>query len=252
MKQIRFSLLSILVLLGFACATKNTAEETSRLSGQLTDDIFSLTGDFHWNFSLMGTDQHSIHTFYADSITYKMSGSVYATDYTMKKLSFEKDKNKWIGQDENGIVYVLFFKDISPQSISLYKHKCKNNGLEEALAFAVPSADTTKDHGWNIYTKSSKDQRDILAIVGKYSDTTNEISITDETVMYNEKQFDKLSYHAGERRWVGQADDIYLQLFFENDSNAEALSISAMEFENLEKAYKTKYDNVQFTNYERQ
>jgi len=247
----------LLILLGtgflFSCSHKNTPEQTQKLADQLTNDDFALTGDYHWNFQLMGGTQHSVHTFYADSITYVMEGKVYSATYTMKKLAFEQAKNKWIGQDGDDIVYVLFFKDKTDNSITLYKHKCSTNGLQEALDFETPAPDATDDHGWNIYTLSKEDTEDILSLSGNYTYKDTSLVISDSLVIFNEKRFSKLSFHVGERRWVGQADDsTFLQLFFEKLAPVDSLPISVTEFTDWEKAYQTKYHTVNFAKYVKQ
>ncbi|MEM9675423.1 MAG: hypothetical protein AAF992_22720 [Bacteroidota bacterium] len=209
----------ILVLFGglvlASCAYKNTAEETQKFASQLVSDPFSLTGDYHWTFQLMGGTQNSVHTFYPDSITYSMDGRVYATDYTMRKLSYDQSINKWIGEDEDSIVYVLFFRDLTDTTLTLYKHKCSTSGLAEAVEFELPPPDATEDHGWNVYAHSATDEADRLPVAGTYSAPTESLVISDSIVILNNKPFSRLSYHAGERRWVGQAIVFFCKFSFE-------------------------------------
>ena len=244
--------LYILLLLTFAaCAHKNTPEQTKKLSRSLVNDEFSLSGSYHWNFRLLGGTQNSIHSFYPDSITYTMKGRVYSTAYTMRKLSYEKDKNKWIGQDEDGIVYVLFFKNINKNSLTMYKHKCKSNGLAEAVHFKVPAPDATEDHGWNVYASTGNDQEDELPLNGLFTFNNQELVLSDNLVKLNNKSYEKLSYHAGERRWVGKSGSTYLQLFFEGFTHKNMIGISVTSFQNPEKAYRTKFKTVSFKKYQR-
>jgi len=242
----------MLLLLGFAaCAHKNTPEQTKKLSKSLVNDEFSLSGSYHWNFRLLGGTQNSIHSFYPDSITYTMKGRVYSTAYTMKKLSYEKDKNKWIGQDEDGIVYALFFKNMNKKGITMYKRKCKSNGLAEAIQLEVPAPDATEDHGWNVYTSANNDQEDELPIKGVFTYNSQKLVLSDNLVKLHDKAYKKLSYHAGERRWVGKSGSTYIQLFFKNFSSKEAIGISVTSFQDLEKAYRTKFKTVSFKKYQR-
>jgi len=169
----------------------------------------------------------------------------------MRKLSFEKTENKWIGEDDEGIVYVLFFKDYGTETVTIYKHKCKTNGLSEALQFTLPDIDATTDHGWNSYTSTGLDSEDLLPIAGKYNHNENDLVLSDQKVIFNGKTYEKMSYHAGERRWVGAADGLFLQIFFEDFSENEELNLSLDEFTDLEKAYKTKYQTVEFSNHKR-
>ncbi|MEM6843356.1 MAG: hypothetical protein AAF632_14100 [Bacteroidota bacterium] len=246
----------IMVLFGglalASCAYRNTTEETRKFAEQLVSDPFDLTGDFHWKFQLMGGTQHSVHTFYPDSITYSMDGRVYSTDYTMQKLSYDQSINKWIGEDEDSIVYVLFFRDLTDTTLTLYKRKCSSEGLAEAIEFELPPPDATEDHGWNVYARSARDEADRLPVVGSYSTPTESLVLSDSLVVFNDQSFTRLSYHAGERRWVGQADSTFLQIFFQEFSDSTQLRMSVTEFNNLEQAYLTKYSTVDFRKYARE
>ncbi|MEM9723355.1 MAG: hypothetical protein AAGA10_29065 [Bacteroidota bacterium] len=249
--KIIFSIV-VLISLCISCSHKNTEEETLKYASQLIQDDFSLSGTYHWNFQLMGGTQSSVHTLYPDSIGYSMEGRVYSTEYTMERLSYEQSIHKWIGQDKAGIVYVLFFEDATDSSLTIYKHKCSSGGLEEALAFERPGLDATEDHGWNVYSRTVVDREDELPVEGTFSHADSQLILADTTVVMDNREFDKLSYHAGERRWVGQSDSTYLQLFFEDFSRGNTVRVSATQFTNLELAYRTKYQSVQFTTYQRQ
>ncbi len=117
----------------------------------IDNEPFEYRGKYVWNFKILFTKQTSIHTFFEDRIEYEMKGKIYSTAYTMKKISYDKKSNKWIGKDEKENVYVLFFKDKTPNSVTIYKHKCKDGGLQEAKEFQKPASDTKEDHGWNVY-----------------------------------------------------------------------------------------------------
>lgn len=238
----------IALLLITACTYKNSELETLKYSKQFNTDTFMYTGNYVWAFDLMGGEQVSTHTLYQDSIVYTMSGKVYATNYTMKKLSFEKENGKWIGEDANKIIYVLFFKDITDSTITIYKHKCKANGLAEALNFDLPAPDATDDHGWNVYTRDADNIRDVLPIKGKFSNGSNKIYMNDSLLRIDEKEVKKLSFHAGERHWVGQHDDLYLQIFFKNLNIEDSIQLSATWYNDLEALYNIKYNSI--TNWE--
>ncbi|MEM6526084.1 MAG: hypothetical protein AAGF85_10100 [Bacteroidota bacterium] len=239
--------ITMVLVFQISCTHRNTDDQTRKYADLLVKDNLELTGDYYWNFQLMGGTQRSKHSFYRDSIVYKMEGKVYSTDYTMQKLSYDIASNKWIGQDEQGIVYVLFFKYVTDSTISIYKHKCKTKGLEEALSFKIPDADATTDHGWNTYMLALEDEEDILTIRGNFFSGNNSLALSDRMVVYNGKTFEKLSYHLGERRWVGKANDnVYLQLFFSSIEKLDSLAISVGIFADLEKAYLFKYQDAKF------
>lgn len=226
-----------------------TSGQLSSQEMQLAKDDFPLTGTYHWKFKLMGVTQHSIHIFYPNKIEYIMKGKVHSTQYTMKKISYQKNKNKWIGKDDHNTVYVLFFKNQSTKGIEIYKRKCKD--MAEAVAFDVPPADATTDHGWNVYYIQDEEVQEKMTIVGNYIGNQQEVFLSDNLVVYDGKDFNKLSFHQGERRWVGQNNNTYLQVFFKDLSNEAQLYLAIDKFHDLEKVYKTKYNEGVFKSYQR-
>lgn len=240
------SIIVVITLLLMSCSYKNTTKDTAKFANKLKKDTLELRGAYHWNFKLMGALQESIHTFYKDSIVYEMKGKIYSTKYTMQKLSYEHTKKKWIGQDSDKIVYVLFFKNRTDSTVVIYKHKCKNKGIEEALSFTYPKPDATEDHGWNKYrnTQGTNLVEDNMPLTGKYTSEKVTLFISERAINYNGKKYEKMSYHSGERRWTGKHKDTeeYLQLFFKPFSNYNTMYVNIQRHNNLKKAYKTKYN----------
>ncbi|MEM6645855.1 MAG: hypothetical protein AAF730_06350 [Bacteroidota bacterium] len=247
----RFLTLAIIGLFA-ACSYTSTEQDLQRHQAAFVHDAFAHAGDYHWTFQLMGTTQHSAHTFFADSIQYRMTGKVYSTDYTMQKLSYDAASSKWIGQDEAGFVYALFFKDATDSTLTIYKRKCKEAGLEEALAFGRPADDATTDHGWNVYTLGNRDALDRLPVTGAFGHDQDALHLTDGVVTWNGRAFQKLSYHAGERRWVGHADSLYLQVFIQDALDDEdGIVLSVAEHTDMEAAYRTTHATAAFARYSR-
>ncbi len=83
-----------------------------------------------------------------DSIQYEMEGSLNL-NYTIKKDTFLTKDNRWIG-NLHGNPYVIFVKNVTPDSISIFKQEIKN--MEEALKMPFPS-DTAMSRfsPWNVY-----------------------------------------------------------------------------------------------------
>lgn len=235
--------LGIVLLFFFGCSYKNSDAETQKFASELKKDHFSYTGNYSWAFNLMGK-QVSTHTFYPDSIVYTMEGKVYATQYTMKKLSYEKAKGKWIGEDENGVVYALFFKEKTPNTLVLYKRKCKEKGLREAIDMKVPAPETTEDHGWNLYARNGADDLDILELTGSYTHENHRLVISDTLLEFDGEAVTKLSFHSGERRWVGKHKNRYLQVFFKSLAPRDSVQLTTTWATDLEALYKTKYQSV--------
>ena len=179
----KYIITTLILFLTLSCTHKNTKVETQKYADKLVHDQLDINGNYYWSFQLMGGEQLSYHTFHADSIEYTMEGKVYSTRYTMQKLSFDRTTNKWIGEDENNIVYVLFFKEVTDSTLVLYKHKCKSNGLKEAVDFKLPEPDATEDHGWNVYYKNTDHSHDKLPVSGVFlSKEGISINISDKKV----------------------------------------------------------------------
>ncbi|PIE47713.1 MAG: hypothetical protein CSA42_01630 [Gammaproteobacteria bacterium] len=238
---------------------------------QTKNDEFNLSGEYIWTFYLGPIKQTSIHVFAKDYIDYRMRGKAHSTDYRMHKLSYDHTQQKWIGKADDEVVYVLFFKQHQAdknqgEQITIYKHKCDSKGdegIKEALDFAYPEPDATADHGWNIYSKKGTNEpQDILPFSGNFvskpeQDTTEDrqnIAISDSQITLSDKTYQKLTHHLSERRWVGQCDDEYLVMFYENANDAtneKNAQLSLKHYQDIEKAYKSKHDAQTYMNFER-
>ncbi len=239
-KNISFLFLAFLML---SCDDDNNS--VNQTDDSLKNDKFNYTGTYLWKFNIMGTEQTSSHTFFADSIQYEMKGEVYTVNYTMNKISYDKLQGKWIGETDDKTVYVLFLKDKTDSTVTLYKHKCASNGLQEAIAFDIPADDVTDDHGWNIYTLKGKElPMEVLPIAGNFVNDKHNLLLSDAVVEIDGKKVNKMSFHLGERRWVGKCDDKYLQLFFKSLENTNTIELSLNWFDDVEKLYKVKYNSI--------
>ncbi len=239
-------------MLTTSCVYKNSKEDIEKYKNELSNDSFNYTGKHSWSFQLTGTKQTSIHTFYPDSISYEMKGKIYNTKYVINKLSYNSEKNKWIGESDH-TVYVLFFKEKTDSTVTIYKHKCKKNGLDEAVKFKFPEPNATQDHGWNTYALEGYKIEDKLLLSGYYFSDENKIEIADATFIIDDKRIEKMSFHSGERRWVGKYQDKYIQVFFKELNNDDSLQLSIEWFDDLEILYKTKYNTINsWMRYEKQ
>ena len=240
-------------MLTTSCVYKNSKEDIEKHKNELSNDSFNYSGKHSWSFQLMGTKQTSIHTFYADSIVYEMKGKVHSTKYVINKLSYDSKQNKWIGESPDNTVYVLFFKEKTDSTVTLYKHKCKKGGLEEAIKFNIPKPDATNDHGWNTYALDGYKVEDKLLLSGRYFNNDNTIELDDTAFIIDGKKVLKMSFHSGERRWVGKYQDKYVQVFFKELNDDDSLQLSINWFDDLETLYKIKYNTINhWMRYEKQ
>ncbi|MFT3884052.1 MAG: hypothetical protein QM724_01090 [Flavobacteriales bacterium] len=142
-----------------ACKKENEAPATTPAAGAAK---IPFSGTYTWAFTIPGMgDQLSTHTFWPDSIHYSMAGSAYTTDYAQLHVSYDaaEQRSITVGRGgsipKDGVYFVMFFKDITDSTLMIYKHECGEgaSGLTEARTFGVPPANTSADHGWNLYRR---------------------------------------------------------------------------------------------------
>lgn len=151
------SLLALsIALLAFSCKK----EENNPDPKPQQEIKLPLSGHYVWTFDIPNVGSQESHlVFYTDSIGYVMSGAAYSTNYVMMQDSYTEqgDKKRWIGIGKGGSIpkdkvwFVMFFKDITNNAVTVYKHECQDKA--EAESFPYPADDATADHGWNIYYK---------------------------------------------------------------------------------------------------
>lgn len=154
MKNLKFTTsILLLILITFSCKKENNHQE------EITqvDNITMPSGHYVWEFKISAVGKQESHLIlYKDSISYVMTGPAYSTNYIMIKESYQN--GRWIGVGKGGsipkddVYFVMFFKDATDNTVTVYKHECKN-GKEEAESFPYPAPDATEDHGWNVYHK---------------------------------------------------------------------------------------------------
>jgi hypothetical protein len=145
MKTIKF-LAFIALFISFTSCSK----DDDPISG---NDTITFEGSFSRNFNVQGTTQRATYTISQDKINYDLAGGFAQTNYDTSKEYFSKDDNRWVGhRASNNSYYVIFFKNISENEITLYKKEVAS--LEEGKSEPVPAANNTENHGWNTYTKN--------------------------------------------------------------------------------------------------
>ncbi len=227
--------------------------DATAATAQLKNDSLTLTGTYRWTFYLGPIEQVSTHIFADSVIGYQMRGKVHSTDYRMAQVAYDDSDKKWIGKTPEGLFYVLFFKDITPNTVTIYKHKCKK-GLSEAVAFKRPPADATADHGWNVYTRQGVPEGgDALPFASIFHtpDLKSSFELHDDHAVWKNQRYQKVTHHSGERRWVGENNGRYLVIFYEYEKRQPQGKFAIQVVDDVEKAYKLKHEQQDFTIYAR-
>lgn len=118
----------------------------------LADDPIPFLGTWTHEFDVPpGLPHIATYVVTPDHIHYTLTGSVGSADYTMTRDAFSASDNRFVGHTKDGEFYVLFAREVSDRTMTIYKQKV--DGVTAALELAVPADDTTESHGWNTYEK---------------------------------------------------------------------------------------------------
>lgn len=249
-RKILLLLVASAVLSACSGETSNQSEDTAAIAEQLPQDAFLIRGTYRWTFKLAGFTQVSIHSFAEEHIDYSMEGRVHSTEYTMQMVSYDAGDRKWIGYDGEHH-YAMFIDPQEDGRLRIYKHKVKN--LEEAVAFARPDPDATADHGWNDYTSAGDEERsDSLPLEATYTsgDGSDSIILSDESVTHAGIDYAKVTYHDGERRWVGGNGSSYLLVFWRSEDPAfDRIEVYTETADDAEHPYTIKQSDVESTSW---
>jgi hypothetical protein len=143
----------LLIITCMVTASLTACNKTGKGS---SDAKIPFTGVYGWKFEIptMGK-QLSVHRFYADSIRYEMTGTAYNNSYKQELVWYNTEEQRCVtvgrGGGKDGVYFVMFFKDITANTLAIYKKQCTTK--EEAMTISIPAAGTEADHGWNVYHK---------------------------------------------------------------------------------------------------
>lgn len=157
MKNNSIILVLIITSLIMSCteSPKENAQVIEDVNDAVTESItesgIPFLGTWSREFSMgEGMDQTVSYIVSDTEIMYKMVGA-RPMEYNIVLDEFNAKDNRWIGKKGDD-TYVIFVKDITEESISLFKKKAANK--EEALTIEFPS-DTARSKftSWNVYNK---------------------------------------------------------------------------------------------------
>lgn len=139
-------LLTVFFIVIGISACENSKKTTAN---QIDNHKISFEGVWTRSFDL-GNDsiQDVFYRIWQDSIQYEMKGPLNL-NYTLQKDTFVSKDNRWIGKlyDQD---YVVFVKNITQDSIAIFKQKTKST--EEAMSMPFPSdTATSRFSPWNVY-----------------------------------------------------------------------------------------------------
>ncbi len=143
----------IVLLLGFIILTGCKKDDIIEPIPQPIIKVeIPFTGIWERQFEAGPGNLHTVNYFiYQDSIRYTLSGPVGNANYLMQRDTFLIESNRFIGHTNSNQYYLIFTKNVSTDSITIYKQEI--NDLAEGLSIDEPSDTTTQNHGWNTFHK---------------------------------------------------------------------------------------------------
>lgn len=143
MKILKFLTLITLVI-GLLSFDKN--------DNYLKEDVITFAGKYSREFGTQDTVRTVIYTIKQNIINYNLQGGSVNVNYDTEKKYYSKKDNRWIGyRKDKDTYYVIFFKNIKDDEITLYKKKIAS--VEEGKSEPIPADDNEENHGWNTYQK---------------------------------------------------------------------------------------------------
>lgn len=145
MKKLNIILFSAILFLSYCTKPQDTPNNSN--NNTFEDYI----GTWSRSFEVTNTTQTATYIMSKNSIEYKLSGGIFSTNYTIQKDSYNTAKRQWVGHTAEGKYYVLFFKEVKDNKLTLYKKPVATKA--EGESSATPTDTDTDNHGWNTYDK---------------------------------------------------------------------------------------------------
>lgn len=145
MKKISILLFAFILTLS-ACKKEEIPIENPTL------DIPTFIGNWERKYDIINSEFTATYLIDSTQITYSNKGNGPGNaEYTILFDSYSEDDKRWIGHTEENKYYLIFFKDITEDNITLHKQKVKDPN--EAQEIPIPADDDKKSYGWNTYNK---------------------------------------------------------------------------------------------------
>ena len=138
----------LIILTGFVLLTGFKKIDKTKIIAEIDT---SFLGTWEREFKVMTKLHTANYQIYQDSIKYQLTGLIGKANYLIKRDTFLLKTNRFIGHTKENQYYLILFKNITENSISIYKQKI--NSVSEGLTILIPNDTTTQNHGWNLFYK---------------------------------------------------------------------------------------------------
>jgi len=154
------TLLTISVIISFLSSSCKSDDNSKTEEINKNEVKLPIFGKYKWSFNITPEiSQISTHEFHNEKIVYTMVGGAYNNAYDMIPENYDLSEGRLVavgkggsqGYDKEGVYFVMFLKDITENSVLIYKKECTSK--EQAYSFPLPNISDTNNHGWNTYKK---------------------------------------------------------------------------------------------------
>ncbi len=143
---------STAILLSIIFVTNSCKKDEIELITELhtnTKQEIPFTETWQRQFEAIGNLHTSNYLIYQDSIRYTLTGAIGQANYLIQRDTFLLVNNRFIGHTDANQHYLIFVKDVTTDSIILYKQKVID--VAEGMTIIVPEHTTTANYGWNTF-----------------------------------------------------------------------------------------------------
>lgn len=103
-------------------------------------------------YPILGSDFTAKYAIDTNQINYSNKGNGPGNaDYRIQFDSYDEKDKRWIGHTSENQYYLIFFKNITDEHITIYKQKVADPN--DAQNIPIPSNSNTEHYGWNTYSK---------------------------------------------------------------------------------------------------
>lgn len=151
----KMNLLLALSFLVAACGESASTVEVRdasnlNLDAASSENSIPFRGTWSRTFKAGEHEHQATYEIENEHIRYTLTG-LHTADYEIVRDEFIARENRFVGHDAIGNYYVIFVRDVSDDSLTLYKKKSID--IDSALAEPVPPIDDAQNHGWNAYIR---------------------------------------------------------------------------------------------------
>lgn len=261
-KIVKAGLILVVAML-FGCG-QSDVNYTELAKPQLSafSNAMPFLGKYTRQYNILGEAHTMQLSFDEHNGTLKTTGKFLNQNAMFTTLGYDSQAKRWLGVSDAGSLFVIFWDDANPAQPKIYtrffplknaSQKTFLKHLEQVLALKRPTKEDNTFKGWNtVYKGQNAPLNNSLPYLGTFTSISPKnhtpkiktFTFTHDTLSIDGMDIKQLSYHAGDRRWVGQMGNRYALMFFVPKSEPDVFDISFSLYDNHKYLYNAKPDEV--------